>query len=127
MERDERGQVHRREDVAVEHDERRAPVVARRESNGAAGTERLRLDAVVEAHAEGRPVAEDVLDAVGLVVEAEDNFVDLGNLPEHVDLILEKRPIEDGNDGLRRVQCQRPKPRSLPTGKENGSHDEGRS
>ena len=67
-------------------------------------------------------VAEDFFDAPGLVVQAENNFVDLRDLAQEIDLILKKRPIEDWDDGLWRVKRQRSQACALAPGKEDGSH-----
>ena len=102
-------QVHVREHVAVEDDDRigqRIPRVPDR----AAGPERDWLDDVADAHAKPLAVPEDLLDAPRLVVEAQNHLVDLGHPPQQIDCI-EKRPVEDGDDrfgvwtvsGLRRV------------------------
>ena len=72
-------------------------------------------------------VAEDLLDAPRLVVEAQDDFVDLRHLLEQIDLIVEKRPVEDRNDRLGRVNGQRPQPRALAPGQKDRLHDNQRS
>ena len=69
-------------------------------ADGAAGAERRRLDDVADLDADVRAVAEDVLDAARLVVQAEDDFVDLRHLLEQIDLVVQKRPVEDRHDGL---------------------------
>ena len=74
-----------------------------------------------------RAVAEDLLDAPRLVVEAEDDLVDLRHLLQQVDLIVQERPVEDRNDRLRGVDGQRPQPRALPPGQEDRLHDNPRS
>ena len=48
-----------------------------------------------------------------LVVEAEDHLVDFGHLLDEVQLIVEKRPVENRNDRLRCVNRQRAEPRAL--------------
>jgi len=71
----------------------------------------------------GVPIGiKDFFDTAGLVIEAQDDFVDLGNLLEQVDLVVEKRPIQDRHDGFRRVQRQRTQPRALASGEQNGLH-----
>ena len=70
-----------------------------------------------------RPVAEHLFDAARLVVEAEDHLVDLGHLLEQVDLVVEERAIEDRNDGLRRMDRERPQTRALAPGEQDGLHD----
>ena len=72
-------------------------------------------------------VAEDLLDAPRLVVEAEDDFVDLRHLLQQIDLVVEKRPVEDRNDRLGGVDGQRPEPRALAPGQKDRLHDNQRS
>ena len=67
-------------------------------------------------------VAEDLLDAPRLVVEAQHDLVDLGHLLEQIELVVEERPLEDRNDRLRRVNRQRTQPRALAAGQENRLH-----
>ena len=122
VKRQHRRQVHRRQHVAVEHDDRLAVRLAGGELDGAAGAERRRLDDVAQLHAEVGPVAEHLLDAPRLIVEAQDDLVDLRHLPEQVDLVPQKRPVEDRHDRFRRVERQRPQPRALPSGEQNGLH-----
>src|SRR5262249_19240770 len=89
--------------------------------------ERHWLDDVAKLEAEALALAEDLLDPARLVVEAEDRLVDLRNLPEQVDLIVEKRSIEDRNDWFRRVHRERPQARALAAGEQNGLHVNHRS
>ena len=88
----------------------------------AAGAERRRLDHVADAHTGARAVAEDLFDAPRLVVEAENDLVDLRHLLEQIDLVVEKRAIEDRNDGLGRMNRQRPQPRAFAPCKQNCFH-----
>jgi hypothetical protein len=114
-------EVHLRQHVAVEHDHRlgqRIPGVADR----AAGAERHGFHDVADAQAEPLALAEDLLDAPRLVVQAEDDLIDFGHLPQQVDLVIQERPPQDRDDGLRRVHRQRPQPRALPAGEEDGLH-----
>ena len=122
MQGEHRGQVHLGEHVAVEHDDR-VGHARRRELHRASGAERRRLDDVADLDAERRAVAEDVFDAARLVVQAQDDLVDLGNLPDEIDLVVEEGPIEDRHDRLRRMQGQRPQPCAFSAGKKNGFHD----
>ena len=114
-------EIDLRQHVAVEDDDRLGQRVAGI-ADGAAGAERHRLDDVAELDAEAFALAEDLLDAARLVVQAEDDFVDLRHLPQQVDLVIEKRPVEDRHDRLRRVDGQRPQPRALAAGEQNGLH-----
>ena len=122
MQRDHRVDVDARHHVAVEHDERVVDAL-RGVANRAAGAERRRLDDVAQPHARAGAVAEHFFDAARLVVEAEDDLVDLGNLLEEIDLVVEERAIEDRHDGLRRMNRQRPEARALASGEQNGLHD----
>ena len=53
--------------------------------------ERRRLDDVAELDAGVASIAKDFFDAVRLIVEAEDDFVDFGHLLDEIELIVEKR------------------------------------
>src|SRR5260221_7868201 len=115
-------EIHLRQDVAVEDDDRfgeRVPRVA----DGAAGAERHRLDDIPDADAESFPLAENLLDAARLVVETEDDLVDLRDLPQEIDLVVQERPVQDRHDRLGRVDRQRPQPRALSSGEQDGLHD----
>ena len=68
-------QIHLRQHVAVEHDHRFGQLVAG-VADRAAGAERHRLDDVAEPQAESLALAEDLLDAARLVVQAENDLVD---------------------------------------------------
>ena len=114
-------EIDLRQHVAVEDDHRIGERVAGI-ADRAAGAERHRLDDVAQADAEPFAFAEDLLDAARLVVQAEDDFVDLRHLLQQIDLVIEKRPVEDRNDRLRRVDRQRPQPRAFAAGEQNGLH-----
>ena len=114
-------EIHVGEHVAVEHHDRIGQRVSR-VPDRAPRAERDRLDDVADAHAEALAVAEDLFDAARLVIEAEDHLVDLGHLPEQVDLVIEKRPVQDRHDGFRRVDGQRPQPGALATGEQDSLH-----
>ena len=101
-----------RQHVAVEHDDRVAHAL-RGVAHRAGGAERRRLDDVAELDAGVAPIAEHLFDAVRLVVQAEDHLVDFRHLLDEIELIVEKRPVEDRNDRLRCVNGQRAKPRAL--------------
>jgi hypothetical protein len=73
--------------------------------------------------ADAGPVAEHVFDPPGLIVQAEDDFVDLRDLPQQIDLVVEKRPIEDRHDWLWSVKRQGAQPCALAPGEQNGLHD----
>ena len=107
--------------VAVEDDDRFGQRVAG-VADRAAGPERHRLDDVAEPHAEPFTFTEDLLDPPRLIVEAEDDFVDLRNLLQQIDLVIEERPIEDRHDRLGRVDRERPQPRAFPSGEQDGLH-----
>ena len=122
VERDHLLHVHRRHHVAVEDDDRVGDVL-RREFDGAAGAERRRLDHIPDAHAGARAIAEDLFDPARLIVEAENDLVDLRHLLQLIDLIVQERAVEDGNDGLGRVNRERAQSRALAPCKENCFHD----
>ena len=126
VQREHRAQIDLGQHVAVEDDHRLGQRVAG-VADGAAGAERHRLDDVAELEAEAVAVAEDLLDAPRLVVQAEDDLVDLGHLPQQIDLVVEKRPVEDRHDRLRRVDRQRPQARALAAGEQDGFHGNRRS
>ena len=107
--------------VAVEDDDRFGQLVARI-ADRAAGAERHRFDDIPEAEAEALALPEDLLDAPRLVVEAQDGLVDLGHLPEQIDLVVQKRPVEDRDDGLRSMDGQRPQARAFAAGEQDGFH-----
>src|SRR5579859_1197239 len=115
------GEIDLCQHVAIEHDDRFGQRIAR-VADGAPGPERHRLDHVADTDAEALALADDLFDAARLIVEAENDLVDLRNLLQEIDLIVEERPIEDRNDRLRRVQCQRTQPRALAACDEDGLH-----
>src|SRR4029453_2180937 len=96
--------------------------VARRQLDRAARAERLGLDDVADADAEGRAVAEHLFDAAWLVVEAQDHLVDFRRLPEEIDLILQEWPIENRHDGFGRVQREWAESRAFSAGEQDGLH-----
>ena len=71
MQRDDGAEIDLRQHVAVEHDDRLAERLAG-VADGAAGAERRRLDHVADAEAGVAAVAEDLLDAARLVIQAQD-------------------------------------------------------
>ncbi|MEZ5418757.1 MAG: hypothetical protein R2708_15640 [Vicinamibacterales bacterium] len=113
--------VHGRHDVAVEDDDRVVHALGG-EPDGAAGAERRGLDHIAQLHPERRAVAERLLEAPRLVVQAQDDFVDLGYLLQQADLVGQERPVEDGDDGLRRVQREGTQSRALAAGQQDGFH-----
>jgi hypothetical protein len=115
-------EVHVGQDVSVEDDHRLGQRVAR-VADGAARPERLGLDDVADPDPEPFAFTEDLLDPARLVVQAQDDFVDLGDLFQEIDLVVEKRPIQDRHDRFRRVDGERPQPRTLATGEQDGLHD----
>ena len=94
MKIDEAAQIDLCQHVAVEDDDRVAHTL-RRVANGARGAERRRLDDVADLDAGVASIAEHLFDAMRLVVEAEDDLVDLRHLLDEIELIVEKRPVED--------------------------------
>ena len=77
--RDDRREVDLGQDVAVEDDDRLVQRLAG-VADGASCAERHGFDHVADAQAGVAAVAEDLLDAARLVVEAEDDLVDLRHL-----------------------------------------------
>ena len=69
-------------------------------------------------------VAEHLFDTRRLIVQAEDHLVDLRYLLDEIELVVEKRPVEDGNDGLRCVYRERPQARALTTDEKKRLHIE---
>ena len=67
-------------------------------------------------------VAEDLFDAVRLIVEAEYDFVDLRHLLDEVELIVQKRPVENRNDRFWCVNGERAEPRALASDKKKRLH-----
>jgi hypothetical protein len=112
VQRDHRREVDLRQHVAVEHDHRFAQRLAGI-AHRAGGAERRRLDDVADREPAVAAVAEDLLDPPRLVIQAEDDFVDLGHLLEQVELIVKERPVEDRDDRLRCVNRQRAQPRAF--------------
>ena len=121
MKLDEAAQIDLRQHVAVEHDNRVAHPL-RGVAHRARGTERRRLDDVPKLDAGLVSIAEHLLDAVRLVVEAENHLVDFRHLLDEVQLIVEKRPIEDGNDRLGCVNGKGTQPRALAPDKKQRFH-----
>ena len=107
--------------VAVEDHDRIGQRIAS-VADCAAGAERHRLDHIAKPDAEPGAFSEDLFDAPRLIVQAEDDLVDFRHLLEKIDLVVEKRPVQDGHNRLRRVDRQRPEPGALPAGKENRFH-----
>ena len=121
MEPEHRTKIDLRQHVAVEDHHRLGqgiPGIADR----AARPQRHRLDDVAELDAEAIAVAENLLDAPRLVIQAQDHLVDLRNLTQEVDLVIEKGPVEDRHDRLRRVDGQRSQAGALTAGKQDGLH-----
>ena len=118
-------QIDLRQDVAVEHDNRIGHAL-RGVPHAARGAERRRLDDVAEFDSSVLSVAEDLLDPLGLIVEAENDFVDLRYLLDEIELIVKKRPVEDRHDGFRSVNRERTKPRALAPDEKKRLHIEAR-
>ena len=114
-------EIDLRQHVAVEDDDRVVQRLAR-VSHGAASAERRRLDNVTDRQIGLAAVAEDLLDAPRLIVEAEDHLVDLRHLLQQIELIVEKGTIEDRNDRLGCVNRQRTQARALAPREQNRLH-----
>ena len=81
------------------------------------------FDDVANRYSHIGPVAEHSLDRFGLIIEAEDDFVDVGKPPQALDLLIEKWTIEDWHDRFRSVECERTQSRAKATRKQDGLHD----
>ena len=112
------------QNVAVE-DQQSVVHAGRRVLDGAPGAQRIRLDHVAQRQAGLAPVTHGGGDPVRSVIEAQDDFVDLGHLPQQVDLIIEKGPVENRHDRLGQLQRERTQPRTEATGENDGLHDGG--
>ena len=110
MDRDELGEIERRDDIAVQHQERLLePAHPRERSRGAKW---LALVVVVDRYAVGRAVAEHRLDEVGEVADGEGQpgeAVDAKLLDEQ----LEDRAIADREQRLGQNRGERPEARAL--------------
>jgi hypothetical protein len=113
--------IHLRQHITVEHDNGVGQGVAG-VSDRAASAERHRLDDVAKSNAEAGSLAEDLLNAAWLVVEAEDHLVDFRNLLQEIYLVIQEWSIKDRNDRLRRVNREWAEPRALPACEKNGLH-----
>src|SRR5581483_12473020 len=89
---------------------------------GAGGPERRRLDDILDRQPRLAAVTEQFLDPPRLIVQAEDHFVDLGHLLQQVELIVEKRSIEDRNNRFRRVNGERTEARAFAPREEDRLH-----
>ena len=114
-----------RQHIAIEHDDRIGHAL-RRVAHRARRAERRRLDNVADFDAGVAAVAEHLFDALRLIVQAENHFVDLRHLLDEIELIVEKRPVEDRHDRFRRVNRERTKSRSLTSDEEKRFHIEAR-
>jgi hypothetical protein len=122
MQTDDRVHVDRRHHVAIEHDHGVGDALPRK-ANRTSRAERRRLDDVTNADAGALAAAKHLFDTPRLIVEAENHFVDLRDLLEEIDLVMQKRAVEDRNDWFRRVNRQRPQTRALTTCQQYCFHD----
>jgi hypothetical protein len=113
-----RGEVHVREDVAVQHEHRAAREVGR-VAHAAARSQGLGLDGVPEAHAEMLGLAERAADVVDPVRAGEHDVGD-AVLAEEGQLPGEERPVQDGDDGLGTCERERAEARALTTREDDG-------
>ena len=107
-----------REDVAVEHDHPPAHEV-RRVPHPARRTEGRLLDGVGELDAEAAPVAHRAAHLVDHVGAGEHGAVDAVAL-EQGQLIRQEGNVQQGDDGLGTGMRQRPQPRALAPGQDDG-------
>src|SRR4030095_6922223 len=117
------GEVHLRQHVSVEDDDRlgeRFPRVAHR-PRGAGG---LGLHDILNRQTSPAAVAEDFLDAPRLVIQTEDDLIDFRDLLQKVELVMQKWAIEDRNDRFWCVNCQRAQSRALAPSQEYRLHSQ---
>ena len=118
---DHGAQIDLREHVAVQHHHRfveRLAGVAHRST----GPEWRWLDDVADGEPGIAAVAEDFLDPARLVVEAQHDAVNLGHALQQVELIVEKRAVEDRDDRLWRVNRERTQACALAPCEQDGLH-----
>jgi hypothetical protein len=120
VEGDDLLQVHVRERVARDDDERVVELRAR-EPDGAGGAERRLLDRVLDVDAEGLAVAEVAADRLRQERDGDDHVLE-AVLAKEVDDVLHARLADDRNHRLRLVRGQRPQPRPLAAGHDDASH-----
>ena len=87
-----------------------------------ARAERGRLDEVADVHADLAARPEHFLDAARLVIQAQDCLVDLRHLSQEVELVVEKRAVENRNNRFGRVDRERTQARSFPTREDDCLH-----
>jgi hypothetical protein len=119
-------EIDLREHVAVEDDNRFRQLIAG-VFDGARGSKRRGLDDVADLDADVRAVAEDLLDPARLIIEAQNDLVNLRHLLEKIDLIVQKRAVEDRNDRFRRMDREWPESGALAPGQKDRLHDDQRS
>ena len=121
MQIDDGAEVDARQHVAVEDDDG-AVEVRRGEFDGPAGTERLGLDQIADPRPARTPFGRYALDGIGLVVEAQYDFVDLREPGEQVELVVQERPVEDWHHGLRRAERERAQAGAEAAHQQDGLH-----
>src|SRR5206468_12902481 len=109
---DELGEIELGQHVSIEHHQRVGDALARI-AYAAGGAERARLHHVADLDAGLASVAEDVFDALGLVIEAQNHLVDFRHALDEVELIIQKRTVEDRYDRFGRVDGERTQARTL--------------
>ena len=105
MEADHVGQVNLGQHVPVEDHHGFLQVVPG-EADGAAGAQWLWLHDVADPDAGLGPVTEDLFDEIRTVVEAQPHLVDLWDPFQPVELIVQKRAVEDRNNGFGNLERQ---------------------
>src|SRR6185369_13037047 len=108
MELDQARQVDVRENIAVQYDRGLAERI-RGKFVCTAGPERRRLGDVPEVYAIVRAVTHNVLYLIGLIAQRQGNIGDPGSL-EDLDLIDQKRAIDDRNNGFGSIDRERSEP-----------------
>ena len=112
MQLDELGEIELGQHVSIEYHDRVGNALARI-AYAARGAERTRLHHVADLDAGLASVAEDVFDALGLVIEAQNHLVYFRHALDEVELVVQKRTVEDRNDRFRRVNGERTQARTL--------------
>ena len=120
VERDDLAEIEVAERVARDHDERLGQVLAR-VLHRAGGAERLLLDRVLDAHAEGAAVPEVAADHLRHERERHHDVVDAVAMHE-LDDVLDARLAADRHHRLGLVRGQRTQARPLSSGHHDCAH-----
>ena len=115
-----RGQIDVREDVAVQHED-----AATHQVDGvphaSPGPERLPLHRVPQADAVRGAITEHPAHLVHHVGAGQHHVGD-AVAPKQLQLVREKRHVQERDDGLRRAESERPEPRALAAREDDGGY-----